>query len=85
MEAVINYGALGVALGTLGLVAKIVLSKPRNGNGAQRVLDTAAAKEAGQMLTLLQEMNGQLKTMNATLATRTFCPYDSRRAPGDMP
>lgn len=83
--AALEYGALAVSMGALGLVAKMVLTKPRNGNGAQRVLDTAAGKEAGQMLTLLQEMNDTLKTMNTTLATRTFCPYDARRTPGDMP
>jgi hypothetical protein len=82
--AALEYGALAVSMGALGLVAKLVLAK-RNGNGATRVLEITEAKEASEMLVTLREMDKKLGSINGQLATRTFCPYDSRRIPGDMP
>lgn len=93
--AALEYGALAVSMGALGLVAKLVFGK-RNGNDAARTLARAAdatkqaadiltAKEATEVLTTLRQMNDTLLAINLHLSTRTFCPYDSRRVPGDMP
>jgi hypothetical protein len=93
--AALEYGALAVSMGALGLVAKLVFAK-RNGTDAGRVNDNAArmnnnakmaadiltAKEATEVLTTLRQMSDTLRSINTQLSTRTFCPYDARRTPG---